>query len=174
VDPRICPSCKTGTVNLRLGKFGAFLACSSYPDCKYTKQIIKEENNVSSEDNEIKKEHEIIGKNSQGDNITLRVGPYGKYLQLGEGNGKEKPKRATIPSFLSNVKIDLQLAEKLLSLPLSLGVYEDQEVKIGIGRYGPYILYNKKFISIPKKYSPLELTLSEAEEIIINNQKKKG
>ena len=173
-DPRKCPSCDGGRVGLRLGKFGAFLSCNSYPECKYTKQIIKNTNDDQTDSSgNNSKENVVIGQDQDGKSITLRQGPYGKYLQLGEQEGKVKPKRASIPLFLVNAKIDLAMAQKLLSLPLVIGMYNKHEVKVGIGRYGPYILCNKKFISIPKQYSPLNLTIDEAEEIIANYKPKK-
>jgi DNA topoisomerase-1 len=175
VDSRKCPSCSSGTLGLKLGKFGAFLACSTYPDCKYTKQIIDQEE-VGKEENDedkAKSDNIVLGHENEME-ITLRKGPYGPYVQKGEQSGKVKPKRVSIPPFLKDAEIDIILATKLLSLPISLGNNPEtgKEIKIGIGKFGPYLHYDEKFTSIPKNYSPFDLDIKTALEIIIKKQKK--
>lgn len=171
-----CPSCESGTLNLKLGKFGAFLACGRYPDCSFKKKISASSEN-GEEESLVPIEDDLIGKDeASGLDIYLKKGPYGFYLQLGTGGaGSEKPKRISVPSFLDRSRIDLDLAKKLLNLPLSLGIHPDdgKEISVNIGRYGPYIKYSGIFISIPKKYDIFSLTLDEALQIIASSKKKK-
>jgi DNA topoisomerase-1 len=160
-------------LGLKLGKFGAFLACSNYPECKYTKQIIEQETNPDeSQDDKPKIDNLVLGDEDNLD-ITLRQGPYGPYIQKGEQVGKVKPKRVSIPAFLKDSTIDINIAKKLLSLPISLGQHpqDGKEIKIGIGKFGPYLNYDGKFTSIPKVHSPFELDIQTAIELI-NNKKK--
>jgi DNA topoisomerase-1 len=155
-------------MNLKLGKYGAFLACSSYPECKNTKQITK----FSEEDMPDNKKDVIVLDSAENKEISLRTGPYGKYVQL-DDIGLDKPKRVSIPKFLDNQDITLDIAKKLLALPMSIGAIGNNEVKVNIGKYGPYLAYEGKFIPIPKKYSPLEMNIEDIE-IIIEQYKKKN
>ncbi|RYE12348.1 MAG: DNA topoisomerase I, partial [Rickettsiales bacterium] len=138
-----CPLCKEGNLSIKLGKWGVFAACSAYPDCKFTRTIGDE--NKEETDNVI--ENDIIGIDDSGMNIYLRKGPYGHYLQLGEIEGKKKPRRSQIPNFIEITDISIEKAKKLLSLPKNLGTNPDtiQEVILGIGRFGPYLLHDKKY-----------------------------
>ena len=178
-ESKSCPSCKTGELSLKLGKFGAFLACSSYPECTFRKSIMSSNNNkAESEANCTTNESKVLGTNKEGIEIYLKKGPYGPYIQCGEQAGKVKPKRAAIPAHLKESNITLDIALKLLSLPLKIGIHKDTNEKIilGYGKFGPYIKYMDKFISIPKKYNFLNLTLDDAmqliEEINANNNRK--
>jgi DNA topoisomerase-1 len=173
-DSRKCFECANGVLGLKLGKFGAFLACSNYPECKYTKQIIEQETNPDeNQDDKPKIDNLVLGHEDNCD-ITLRQGPYGPYIQKGEPVGKVKPKRVSIPAFLKDSTIDINIAKKLLSLPISLGQNPEdgKEIKIGIGKFGPYLNYDGKFTSIPKAHSPFELDIKTAIELI--NSKKKA
>src|SRR5262249_34023593 len=115
-DARACPSCTGGTLSLKLGKFGVFIGCSNYPECRYTRQLSAPAaqggaNGENGQPNGV----QVIGKdNASGLEITLRDGRFGPYLQLGEG---EKPKRVSLPKQLAPTAVDLPLARELLSLP---------------------------------------------------------
>lgn len=174
-DPRKCPSCENGRLGLRLGKFGAFIACSNYPECKHTRKLQQDSSEEGTDTKqEDRSEDQILGQNEEGIDILLRKGPYGPYIQVGQAaSKKDKPKRASLPPGYKMEDVDLKLALNLLSLPKSLGNHPEtgQEMQIGIGRYGPYVKYMKKFVSIPKNMNIFDIGLDEAVEIVSKSKK---
>lgn len=188
-EQRICPSCQKGLVSLKLGKFGAFLGCSLYPECRYTRPLGEEGTEPSPQAAAaVHAEPHPIGKDPHtGSDISLRKGPYGYYLQW-EGETTEppltksgkpskvgaKPVRAPIPAGIDPFGIDVAMAIKLKTLPFTLGMHPHSgtPIQVGAGRFGPYIKYEGMFVSIPKKYNLFTLTLSEACELIEAKQNK--
>ena len=163
-----CPDCNNGTLGLRIGKFGVFIACSNYPECKHTEQIVDAQQNE--EEQEIQKfEARELGKISNK-TIYLKKGPYGFYVQLGEDDKKNKPKRVGIPKNIDINTLDIKKAEMFLSLPRKLGEYNNNEIIANIGRFGPYISYDKKFYSL-KNDDVYTISYDRAIEII-KKQKK--
>ena len=170
---RKCPACKDGKLGLKMGKFGPFVACSNYPECRYTREL-ETETDTSKEDSS-SNEKKICIDEETGKNIYIKHGPYGYYLQIGEDEDKEN-KRSPIPKDVKLDEIDEKLALKLTSLPRKLGDHPEtgQEIVANIGKYGPYIVHNNKFTSIksadPEKvYS---ITLDEALKIITSSSNK--
>ncbi len=143
-DPRQCPSCGTGKLNLKAGKFGAFVGCSNYPECRYTRPLA-----ASSGASD-----RPLGKDPvSGLEVAVKAGRFGPYIQLGEPKDygeDEKPKRAGIPKNMSPADVELELALKLLSLPRDIGPHpEDGEViTAGIGRFGPFVRHGKTYASL--------------------------
>ncbi|MCH7864089.1 MAG: type I DNA topoisomerase, partial [Proteobacteria bacterium] len=145
-DPRQCPTCADGRLNLKLGKFGAFIGCSNYPDCRFTRPLeVTNGNGGDAEALTANGPKELGPDPETGEMITLRKGPYGFYVQRGEetveGKKKIKPKRASIPKDMNPVDVDLAKALGLLSLPRDIGI-DDQTgdmITAGIGRFGPFI-----------------------------------
>ena len=177
-DPRSCPKCNDGKIGLRLGKFGAFLGCASYPSCDYKSQITTNEESADLENKESSKvEDKLLGHHpSSGQNILLKKGPYGPYVQLGEAeNKKDKPKRASIPKNYKVEEVDISLAINLLSLPKSLGNHKDtgDEITVSIGKFGPYIKYQNKFTSIPKNIDMFSLSLDDAQKVLTSGPRAK-
>jgi DNA topoisomerase I len=173
-DPRQCPSCATGKLSLKFGKFGAFIACSNYPECKFTKQLSQATNEEeNSEMAEKPKTDNLLGVDEQGQNIYLKSGPYGPYVQVGEVKSKaDKPKRVGLPNGFSVEDMNLGSALWLLSLPLNLGNHPDGlEITLAIGKYGPYLRHDKKFISIPKNVDLRSVDIEMAVDIIANSKK---
>jgi len=123
-DPRKCPSCDTGKLHLKLGRYGAFVGCTNYPACQYTRRLGVDGANPE-EDDTLKEGSRTLGNHPETDDaIVLKRGPYGLYIQCGEAdpeNKKKKPKRATIPKGMDGNAITLQDAVGLLSLPRTLG-----------------------------------------------------
>lgn len=180
-----CPTCKTGKLSLKVGKFGIFLGCSNYPECRCTRPLIGEGDAKLSEEAIADGQRtlaadfqpKVLGLDeATGENITLRKGPYGFYVQIGEvvTGSKAKPKRASLPKDVSTDILDLAMAKKLLSLPKELGKHPDtgKVIKAAIGPYGPYVAHDGKFYSVKGEHNIMTLTLDEAVEIIAHGRKK--
>jgi DNA topoisomerase-1 len=148
-DPRLCPLCHQGQISLKVGKFGAFIGCSNYPDCKYTRQLKTGENGADT----VQGQTDIpLGIDPEsGLEVYVKSGRFGPYIQLGEGNGGEKPKRASIPAG-SPSPMTLEYALKLLSLPRVVGTHPEtgKEMLAGFGRFGPYIEHDGKYVKIDR------------------------
>jgi DNA topoisomerase I len=162
-DPRQCPNCGTGRLTLKLSKFGAFIGCSNYPDCRYTRPLsIPGEGGA---DIGTKK----LGEDPQtGLDVTLRSGRFGPYLQLGEAVDGEKPKRAGLPKGVAAEEVDLQRALALLSLPREVGRHpEDGEpIRAGIGRFGPYVQHGKTYANLESGDDVFTIGLNRAVTLI--------
>ena len=162
---RKCPTCNNGRLGLKVGKFGGFVGCSNYPDCKYTIQFSQLSD---SRNGTLVGPKEIGIFPETGEMITLKKGPYGFYMQLGEGTEEKKPKRVSIPKNLEPDEIGLNTAIQLLGLPRRLGKNPENEkvVSAGIGMYGPYILHNQQYRALEKHDNILDITLERALELI--------
>ena len=175
-EPRKCPSCDDGRLGLKLGKFGAFIGCSNYPECKYTKQLA-----VPSKDDGadvVADGPKILGQDPDtGMDVSLRKGPYGFYVQLGPKDPedkKEKPKRTAIPRGMDVQDVDFEKAQSLLSLPRDVGPHPDsgKMITAGIGRFGPYVKHESTFKSIPKDEDVLTIGFNRAVDLIATAAKK--
>ena len=179
-DRRICPKCDVGELSLKLGKFGAFVGCSNYPECTFTRKLglaEEGEEGQDSSDTVAKFENHEIGKDPKtGEIITLRKGPYGFYFQWGEQEAKSKikPKRASLPKGMKIEDATLEKALEVGALPRNLGVHPDthEELIAAIGRFGPYIKHGTKFVSVKGDDNVYTITLERAIELV-NNVKKK-
>ncbi len=166
-DPRVCPGCNGGRLSLKLGKFGAFIGCSNYPECRYTRPL-------GIENGENGNGGEAVGPRALGTDpetglgVTVRKGPYGFYVQRGEGNESEKPKRVSLPKGLSPAEIDLAAALKLLALPREIGLHptSGKMITANIGRFGPYIKHEGDFRSIPAGDDVLSIGLNRAVSLL--------
>jgi len=165
-DPRLCPACQAGRLGIRLGKTGGFIGCSNYPECRYTRPLIA----PGGEDGERGGlvENLALGSDpASGQPVTLRKGPYGFYVQLGEpGEKGEKPRRASLPPNVTPENLDLERAVALLALPRRLGEHEGEEVTAGIGRYGPYVKRANVYKSIPKDEDVLTIGMNRAVDLL--------
>ncbi|MGA2895627.1 MAG: type I DNA topoisomerase [Xanthobacteraceae bacterium] len=163
-DPRVCPTCSQGRLSLKLSKFGPFIGCSNYPECRYTRALSAPAD--GSADIGTKK----LGEDpATGLDITLRSGRFGPYLQLGETvKDAEKPKRAGLPKGVSPEDIDLARAIALLSLPRDVGPHpEDGEmIRAGIGRYGPYVQHGKTYANLESDEEVFSIGLNRAVTLI--------
>lgn len=162
---RPCPVCHEGSVNLKLSKFGAFLGCSRYPDCKYATPLENNEGDNSLEEKE--SQNRILGMDPESQNeVHLKKGPYGFYVQIGD-------KRTSVPKNMDPNQVNLEHAIMLNKLPLTLGTYDEKPVAVGLGKFGPYVKYNSQFISIPRTRYIMDVTLEEAIEMIKKKQEMK-
>jgi DNA topoisomerase-1 len=166
-DPRQCPSCGTGRLSLKVGKFGAFIGCSNYPECRYTRQLA-----VASGDEpgkEIADGTRVIGVDPEsGLEVTVRTGRFGPYLQLGEAEGDEKPKRANIPRGFDPATIDLEAALLLLALPREVGLHPEsgKPITAGIGRYGPFVQHDGTYANLDSVDEVFTVGLNRAVSLI--------
>ena len=174
--PRNCPSCDDGRLGLKLGKFGAFIGCSNYPECKHTRKL--EILGDGEDDGAIAADGPVeLGEDPEtGKMITLRKGPYGHYVQLGEPEEKKKPKRASLPKGLAPADVDLEKAIGLLRLPRDVGPHPEtgEMIQAGLGRFGPYLKYDGGFTSLPADDDLLSIGLNRAVTIIAEALAKKG
>ncbi len=169
--PRQCPSCDDGELSLKLGRHGAFIGCSRYPECRHTRPLAANGENGSDITDSGPKE---LGKHPElGFDITLRRGPYGFYVQLGEGEGKKKPKRSSLTKAMDPAEVDLEMALKLLELPREVGIYPEtgQMVTAGIGPFGPFIKLAGTYVSL-KEDDVLSIGLNRACDLLANAPKK--
>jgi DNA topoisomerase-1 len=166
-DPRACPSCKDGRLSLKLGKYGSFIGCTNYPECRFTRPLAAGEGGMTSDDKgTMEGGAKVLGEHPEtGEQVTLRVGRYGPYVQLGEG---EKPKRTGIPKGLSPSDIDLELALKLLTLPREIGIHPESGKKIiaNLGRFGPYIQHDKTYANVKDFNEIFEIGINRAVDMI--------
>ena len=167
---RECGKCQTGRLGLKLGKYGAFIGCSNYPECGFTRQI-----NVIEGDDDASLDEKELGQTADGLPVFLRKGPYGFYVQAGALEEK-KPKRMAIPKDRSAGSVDLEIALGLLSLPREVGLHPETNDKIeaSIGRFGPYLKYQGKFASLPKDEDVLMVGINRAVDILAEAAKKAG
>ena len=148
-DPRLCPLCNKGQLSLKVGKFGAFVGCSNYPECRYTRQL-KTGDDGNGEAVAAPSDVSLGSDPETGLPVYMKSGRFGPYIQLGEGEEGEKPKRASIPKGIGTEAVTLDYALKLLALPREVGVHPEsgKPVMAGFGRYGPYIEHEGKYIKL--------------------------
>ena len=172
-ESRVCPECKTGHLSLKVGRFGAFIGCSNYPKCSYTKPVAtidapRDENGQPIEEAPADKQVFELGKDADGADISVRKGPYGWYAQ--KGTGKEA-KRTSLPKGINPESVDIQKAMSLLSLPRALG--NDPEthelIEAGLGKFGPYVRQGKTYKSLEPSDDVLTVSLERA--LVLLNQK---
>src|SRR3954451_20568231 len=171
-DPRACPSCGNGQLSLKLGKFGAFIGCSNYPECRYTRQLMAsggaEAENFGDEGTPGVR---LLGEDPQtGLAVTLRDGRFGKFLQLGEAAEKgDKPKRSSLPPGADPEAIDLERALRLLALPQPVATHPDSgaPILVGIGRYGPYVQHANPYANLEKDDDVLAIGANRAIDLIV-------
>ncbi len=160
---RECPTC-SGQLSLKVSRFGAFVGCSNYPECKFTRPIspkkMKEvvEDKVLGIDEETKKE------------IKLLSGRFGPYIQLGDNDTKDKPKRSSVPKGIPAAEIDLAKANYLLSLPREIGLHPEsgEMITINYGRYGGYLSCAEKNASLEDISEFFEIGINRAVSLLAN------
>ncbi len=168
-DPRTCQVCGTGTLSLRLGKFGAFIGCSNYPECKFTRPLAGGDDAQAA----IPADGMPIGDGPNGP-IVLKNGRFGAYFETPNPADPEKPRRASVPKGKAPADVDLQTAIKLLSLPREVGMHpsENELIVANIGRFGPYIKMGNLYVNLPDADDVHEIQMNRAVALI--EEKKAG
>jgi DNA topoisomerase-1 len=178
-DARLCPACNKGQLAIKAGRTGAFIGCSNYPECSYTRPLSAGGNGHG--DIAISGPQELGIDPATSLPITLRQGPFGPYVQLGEAEGegkaKTKPKRASLPKGVTLEDVTLEMALKLLALPRVIGLHPatGKEILAGLGRFGPYLLHDGAYTKLKDAMEALEIGINHAvEKIAEADSRRKG
>jgi DNA topoisomerase-1 len=174
-DPRLCPACGTGRIGLKLGRHGSFIGCSNYPNCQYTRRLAV--NGGEEGEETLKEGMRVLGRDPITDEeITVRRGPYGLYVQQGEPPPpsedkkakKEKPKRMSLPRGVDGETITLEQALGLLTLPRLIGLHPEshEPMEAGIGRFGPYIRMGSVYASLDRDDDVLSVGANRAIDLL--------
>jgi DNA topoisomerase-1 len=159
-DPRTCPTCGAGRLSLKTSRFGPFVGCSNYPECRYTRPISEaEDGDTPSGDRELGVDPDT------GLTVFLKSGRFGVYVQLGEG---EKPKRSSLPKGWSAPDMDLEKGLRLLRLPREVGLHpeDSQPILAGIGRFGPFVLHAGTYANLTGADEVFEVGLNRAVTLL--------
>jgi DNA topoisomerase-1 len=168
-DPRKCPSCEDGQLSLKISRYGAFIGCSNYPECNYTRQLASNDNDGEAPAGPI-----VLGEHPEtGETISLRDGRFGPYVQLGE---EAKPKRASLPKGWDRSELDLDKALMLLSLPRLVGQHPEtgKDIQAGLGRYGPFVLHDGKYANLETVDEVFEVGINRAVTVIAEKAANSG
>lgn len=169
-NPRICPKCGSGNLSLKLGKFGAFVGCSNYPECGYTRQL--DGQNGNGENGAVEDGTKLLGKDPYtAEEITLRSGRFGPYVQRGEG---KEAKRSSLPKGWTAATIDHEKALALLSLPRDVGQHPEtgKMISAGLGRYGPFVLHDGTYANVESIEDVFTIGLNRAVSVLAEKQSK--
>jgi DNA topoisomerase-1 len=163
-DPRICPKCGQGQLHLKTARSGgAFIGCSNYPECRYTRPLSAPGGEEGSE-----LDGKVLGHDGE-EEITLRIGRFGPYVQKGEPTEEQpKPPRASLPKGWKPEDMDFEKAQMLLSLPREIGPHPDdgEMVEAGIGRYGPFVKHGKKYANLADVDEVFTIGMNRAVEVL--------
>ena len=171
-DPRSCPLCHEGRLSLKLGRYGAFVGCSNYPDCKYTRQLGSEDakdSNATEQDGPT-----ILGKTpDNGEDVILKIGRFGPYVECKHG---DELKRAGLPKSWSPSEMKLEKALALLSLPREVGIHPEtgKPIMASIGRYGPYVSHDGQYANLETPEEVFDIGINRAVSVLAEKQARGG
>ena len=168
-DPRICPKCNEGELSLKTGKFGAFVGCTRYPECRFTRPFAQAEGREGDIERELGNDPET------GLIVYLKDGRFGPYIQLGDaGEDNEKPKRSGLPKDMRPADMTLDYALRLLSLPRLVGKHPEtgEDITADLGRYGPYLKHGKQSASLETVDEIFEIGVNRAVTVIAEKKSK--
>ena len=170
-DPRICPNCGQGQLSLKVGKFGAFIGCSNYPECNFTRQLGAADNGESED---APAGPQVLGNDPDtGEEVSLRSGRFGPYVQRGDG---KEAKRSSIPKGWNPAEIDFEKALQLLSLPREVGTHPEtgKPISAGIGRYGPFVLHEGLYANLDSPEEVFSVGINRAVDALAEKAAKGG
>ncbi|MFN4355216.1 type I DNA topoisomerase [Parvibaculum sp.] len=162
-DPRACPSCDNGRLSLKVGRFGAFVGCSNYPDCKFTRQLT-----VGAEGEEATGDRVLGTDPETGAEVSLKTGRFGPYVERAPLSDDDKPKRSGLPAKTSAADVDLDMALRLLTLPRDVGIHPETGKKItaGLGRFGPFILHDGTYANLKDPEELFDIGVNRAVTVL--------
>ncbi|WP_159729320.1 type I DNA topoisomerase [Methylosinus sp. Ce-a6] len=173
-DPRACPACAAGQLSLKLGKFGAFIGCSNYPECRFTRTLSPPTGEAAEG---ARPGVKALGQDPEsGAEITLRDGRFGAYVQEGEAEDGEKPKRSSIPKTIKPDELTLEQAIVLLSLPREVAKHPEtgEPIVAGVGRFGPYVQHGKTYANLGRDDDILSIGGNRAIDLIVTKESGGG
>jgi DNA topoisomerase-1 len=175
-DPRACPTCGNGRLSLKVGKFGSFIGCSNYPECRYTRPVATPEGGEQQSGDGGDRELGIDP--GTGRAVSLKIGRFGPYVERASDpdDPKEKPARSSLPKGWTPASIDLERALRLLSLPREVGKHPEdgKPILAGLGRYGPYVQHDKTYASVDSIEEAFEVGLNRAVTLIAEKRSGAG
>ncbi len=176
-DPRKGPKCEDGRISLKVGRFGAFIGCSNYPDCRFTRQF--SESNEEAGENSANEDRVLGADPETGLDVYFKTGRFGPYVQLGEPDDydkkkKEKPKRMSIPKGMDPADIDFEKALELLSLPREIGKHPEtgEAITASIGRYGPYVAHQGTYANLENPAEVFTVGINRAVTVLAEKKTK--
>ncbi len=160
-DPRVCPTCGNGQLSLKPSKFGPFIGCSNYPECRYTRPFAQTGDEAAAADGD----RELGEDPESGEIVFLKSGRFGPYVQLGTG---EKPKRSSLPKGWSAAAMDLEKGLRLLRLPREVGMHPEDGAPIlaGLGRYGPFVQHNGTYANLASADEVFDVGINRAVTLL--------
>ncbi|ATC32372.1 type I DNA topoisomerase [Caulobacter vibrioides] len=168
-NPRLCPTCGSGQLSLKTGKFGAFIGCSNYPECRFTRQL-----GVSEGDGDAESADKQLGLNpATGLAVWLKNGRFGPYVEeLATEGSSDKPKRSSLPKGWIASAMDLEKALRLLSLPREVGKHPDdgKVITAGLGRFGPFVLHDGTYANLENADEVFDVGLNRAVAILADKR----
>jgi DNA topoisomerase-1 len=168
-NPRTCPTCGTGMLSLKTGKFGAFIGCSNYPECRFTRQLATSEG-----DGEAEAADKELGLNpATGRAVWLKNGRFGPYVEeLAAADSGDKPKRSSLPKGWIAAAMDLEKALRLLSLPREVGAHPDdgKMITAGLGRFGPFVLHDGTYANLENPEDVFDIGLNRAVSLLADKR----
>ena len=157
-ERRACPLCEGGALSLKLGRYGAFVGCSNYPECRFTRRL----DDKPGEESDPAQSDKILGVDpGNAEEVKLRNGRFGPYVQRGTGGDAS---RSSIPPNYVPEELTLEIALKLLALPREVGLDPESQKPItaGINRYGPFVQLERKFVRLPADEDVLSIGMNRA------------
>ncbi|MCB1437769.1 MAG: type I DNA topoisomerase [Rhodobiaceae bacterium] len=173
-DARACPSCGEGRLSLKVGKFGAFVGCSNYPECRFTRQLTA--NGEGEAGAPVESGDRLLGIDPETEReVWLKTGRFGPYFER-PGEEGEKPARASVPKDIGAAEPDLALALRLLSLPREIGLHPEsgKPISAGIGRYGPFVLHDGQFANLENTEEVFTVGLNRAVTLLAERKERNG
>ena len=175
-DPRACPECGTGRLSLKVGRYGAFIGCSNYPDCRYTRRFADGNGDAAGETPDARTADRVLGTDPDtGSEVWLRFGRFGPYVER-QGADPRRPDRASLPKGADPDSVDLAYALKLLALPREIGRHPEtgEPVVAGIGRYGPYVAHQRVFANLEDGDDVFTIGMNRALQLLAEKQARRA
>ena len=171
-DPRACPSCADGRLSLKTSRFGAFIGCSNYPECRYTRPVASPD---AGENGENGGDRELGLDPETGQPVHLKIGRFGPYVETMPPEA-EKPKRSSLPKGWSPAAVDLEKALRLLRLPREVGTHpEDGKlITAGLGRYGPFVAHDGAYANLSDIEEVFDVGLNRAVALLAEKRASRG